>query len=101
LPPIPPEVTTTACAEISKEPTSVRELASPRATPLGSRTPPRTPVTTPSVTTRSSTRCRNFSCTRPFSAAAFTRSMNGLTTPGPVPQVMWNRGTELPCPVAV
>jgi hypothetical protein len=29
-----------------------------------------------------------------------TRRSNGSTTPGPVPQVMWNRGTELPCPSA-
>src|SRR3954469_5503 len=101
LPPIPPEVTTTACALTSKVPISVRELASPRATPLGSSTPPRTPVTVPPVTTRSSTRCRNRRSIRPRSAAARTRAMNGPTTPGPVPQVMWNRGTELPWPVAV
>src|SRR3954469_15182417 len=101
LAPMPPEVTTTAWAATSNEPTSVRELASPRATPLGSRIPPRTPVTTPPVTTRSSTRCRNRRSIRPRSAAARTRAMNGPTTPGPVPQVMWNRGTELPWPVAV
>ncbi len=28
-------------------------------------------------------------------------SGSGATTPGPVPQVMWKRGTELPCPPAV
>ena len=28
-----------------------------------------------------------------------TRRSNGSTTPGPVPQVMWKRGTELPWPV--
>ena len=65
LPPMPPEVTTTACARISKSPTSVRELASPRATPLGSRTAPRTPVTAPSVTTSSATRWRKRSSTVP------------------------------------
>src|SRR3954468_3243411 len=101
LPPMPPEVTTTACAVISNGSTSTRELASPRATSLGSSTCPRTPVTAPSVTTRSSTRCRNRSWTRPFSAASFTLRANGATIPGPVPQTMWNRGTELPCPVAV
>src|SRR3954470_19431349 len=101
LPPMPPEVTTTACAVISNGSTSTRELASPRATSLGSSTCPRTPVTAPSVTTRSSTRCRNRSWTRPFSAASFPRRANGATMPGPVPQTMWNRGTELPCPVAV
>src|SRR3954453_24194988 len=101
LPPMPPEVTTTACAVISNGSTSTRELASPRATSLGSSTCPRTPVTAPSVTTRSSTRCRNRSWTRPFSAASFTRRENGATMPGPVPQAMWNRGPELPCPVAV
>ena len=36
LPPMPPAVTTTACAVSSKSPVSVRELASPRATELGS-----------------------------------------------------------------
>src|SRR4051812_47842091 len=56
LPPIPPDVTTTAWAVNSKGSTSTRELASPRATPLGSRTCPRTPVTAPPLTTRSSTR---------------------------------------------
>src|SRR3954468_6498865 len=101
LPPMPPEVTTTACAVISNGSTSTRELASPRATSLRSSTCPRTPVTAPSVTTRSSTRCRNRSWTRPFSAASFTRRANGATMPGPVPQTMWNRGTEVPCPVAV
>ena len=31
---------------------------------------------------------------------ARTRRMNGASTPGPVPQEMWKRGTELPCPSA-
>jgi hypothetical protein len=36
----------------------------------------------------------------PSDAASRTVAMNGSSTPGPVPQVMWNRGTELPGPVA-
>src|SRR3954467_6356214 len=101
LPPMPPAVTTTACAVIAKSPISVRELASPRATPLPSSTAPRTPVTAPSVTSSSDTRCRKRSSTRPASTAARTRRAHGSTTPGRVPQTMWKRGTELPGPVAV
>ncbi len=101
LPPIPPDVTITACADSAKSPTSVRELDTPRATLLGSSTFPLTPSTTPPVTVSSSTRCRNLNSTRPFATASRTRRSNGATRPGPVPQVMWNRGTELPCPSAL
>ena len=34
--------------------------------------------------------------TRPASTAARTRLANASTMAGPVPQTMWNRGTELP-----
>ena len=37
---------------------------------------------------------------RPESRWARTRRSNGSTTPGPVPQVMWKRGTLLPGPSA-
>ena len=45
----------------------------------------------------SATRCRarirtRVECSRPCA--------NGSTRAGPVPQVTWNRGTELPCPGA-
>ena len=70
----------------------------PRGTSLGSRTAPDTPVTVPSAVTSASTRCRKRNSSRPASAAARTRFSNGSTTPGPVPQVTWNLGTELPGP---
>ena len=38
------------------------------------------------------------SASRPVAACSRTRRSNGSTTPGPVPQVMWKRGTELPWP---
>ena len=38
---------------------------------------------------------------RPLSSPRSIASWNGATIPGPVPHVMWNRGTELPGPVAV
>ena len=34
------------------------------------------------------------------SAASRARRSNGSTMPGPVPQVTWKRGTELPWPIA-
>ena len=100
LPPMPPEVTITAWARSSNSPTAVRELGRPRSTPLGSSTAPRTPSTAPPVLVSPSTRCRNLIVTRPSASAWRTRRTNGSSTPGPVPQVTWKRGTELPCPVA-
>ena len=38
--------------------------------------------------------------TRPRAACSRTRRSNGSSTPGPVPQVKWKRGTELPWPCA-
>ena len=49
LPPMPPDVTSTAGACSSNSPTAVRELGAARGTSDGSRTVPRTPSTTPSV----------------------------------------------------
>ena len=100
LPPIPPEVTITTGACSSNSPVTVRELRVPRAAWLGSRIAPRTPSTLPAVTVSASTRCRNRSPTRPPAAASLTCRSNGATTAGPVPQVTWKRGTELPCPSA-
>jgi hypothetical protein len=37
---------------------------------------------------------------RPVRSACSSAVWNGATTPGPVPQVMWKRGTELPGPSA-
>ncbi|MDQ1125919.1 hypothetical protein QE428_000952 [Microbacterium sp. SORGH_AS 505] len=37
---------------------------------------------------------------RPVATPSSTRRTKGSRTPGPVPHVMWNRGTELPCAVA-
>ena len=101
LAPSPPAVTTTAWARSSKVPAATREVGAPRAAPSAARTVPATPSIVPPVPVRASARWRNRSSTRPRSAAARTRRSNGSTTPGPVPQVMWKRGTELPGPVAV
>jgi hypothetical protein len=100
LPPMPPEATITAWARSSKAPAAVRELGLPRGVSLGSSTAPATPSMTPFVAVSVSTRCLNRSDSRPAATAARTRRSNGSTTPGPVPHVMWNRGTELPWPVA-
>ena len=89
----------TACARNANSPAAVREDETPRGASLGSRMVPDTPSTAPPVTVSASTRCRNSSLTRPVSAAARTRRANGSTIPGPVPQVMWNRGTLLPRPL--
>jgi hypothetical protein len=100
LPPMPPDVTITACAENEKSPATVRELGS--ALPVGeaSSTSPDTPSHTPLVTLTFVTLWRNLSVTSPFATASRTRRSNGSTTPGPVPHVTWKRGTELPCPSA-
>ena len=97
---MPPEVAITTGACSSNSPTSVRELRVPRPAWLGSRMAPRTPSTAPPVTVSPSTRCRNLSSTTPLPAASLTCRSNGATTAGPVPQVTWKRGTELPCPSA-
>ena len=60
LPPMPPEVTTTACARSSKSPTAVAASWRRRGrASLGSSTAPRTPSTAPPVTVSASTRCRS------------------------------------------
>src|SRR3954447_11204596 len=99
--PMPPDVTRTAGARISKFPAASREDALPRSTSVSSSTVPRTPTTAPSSTIRSSTWCRNRNVTRPARSAASTGWAKIRTTSGPVPQARWNRGTELPCPSAV
>ena len=76
-----------------------RELRSPRAAPVGSRTSPCTPCTTPFVMTSPHTRCRKWNRTRPVCTWARTRRANGSTTPGPVPHVTWKRGTLFPGPL--
>jgi hypothetical protein len=91
---MPPDVTITAEACSSKSSTTVRDVGAPRGTVVGSSLTPRTPSTTPLVVVSPSTRCRIAQVTR--SPAACSRCLNGATTPGPVPHVMWKRGTELP-----
>ena len=59
------------------------------------------PVTVPSAEVRAVTRCRARIVTRPCASPASTAAWNGATIPGPVPHVMWKRGTELPGPSAV
>lgn len=97
---MPPEVTITAWARSSKESTASRLLAVPRRASLAASTSPLTVSTAPPVRDSPVTRCRNRSSTRPRATPARTRRSKGSTSPGPVPQVMWKRGTELPCPDA-
>ncbi len=91
----------TACAFSAKSPTCVREEAAPRSTVLGSRMSPATPSTTPADWVKWLTRWRKRSETSPALTASRTLATNGAISAGPVPQVTWKRGTELPCPVAV
>lgn len=100
LPPMPPEVTITAWARYSKAPVTVRLVARPRSTSEGSSTSPETVSRAPPERDSPVTRCRNASRTSPRATPSRTRRSNGATTPGPVPHVMWKRGTELPCPMA-
>ncbi len=100
MPPIPPLVTITAWARREKAPVTSRLLAVPRIAPEGSRTSPVTVSTAPAVPESPVTRWRNFSRTRPRATPARTRRSKGSTRPGPVPQVMWKRGTEFPWPFA-
>ena len=67
LPPMPPEVTITACArELEVADRRRGSCATPRADARWARAPrPRTPVTAPSVTISSSTRCRNAKLDQP------------------------------------
>jgi hypothetical protein len=97
---MPPEVTSTTGAASANSPTAVRELFCPRRAALGSSRSPRTPVTAPPLSVSASTLWRKRSSTVARACAARTRRINGSSTPGPVPHVMWKRGTELPCPVA-
>ena len=101
FPPMPPDDTIVAPAVISNEPTTSREVAVPRAAPDGARISPAAPVTAPSAVRSVVTRWRGRIVTRPRASPSSTAAWNGATIPGPVPQVMWNRGTELPGPVAV
>ena len=89
-----------APAVTSNEPTTSRELTAPRTDPDGVRTSPEAPVTAPSEVVRAVTRCRGRIVTRPARSASSTAAAKGATIPGPVPQVMWKRGTEFPGPVA-
>ncbi len=100
LPPMPPEVTITAWALSSKAPATSRLLAVPRSAALGSSTSPVTVSSAPAVRESPVTRWRKRSWTSPLATPSRTLRSKGATTPGPVPQVMWKRGTELPWPVA-
>jgi hypothetical protein len=97
LPPIPPPATTRACAEKLNWPTFVVEVGTPRGSSVGSSTEPDTRTPEPSISIEV-TRCRARIRTR---RECSTRSANGSTSAGPVPQTRWKRGTELPCPGAV
>ena len=98
---MPPDDTIVAPAVISNASTTSRELATPRAAPEGARMSPvgagDGAVLDVSATSRGGAARI---VTRPCASPASTAAWNGATTPGPVPQVMWKRGTELPGPVA-
>ena len=101
LAPMPPEVTSTTGASSANSPTAVRELRSPRRTPLGSSTSPRTPVDRAAGDHELVDLVAEAQLDQPArGCASRTRRSNGSSTPGPVPQVRWKRGTELPWPVA-
>ena len=99
--PIPPVATTTASAEISN---GADDLAGAghraRGPVVGEHVAPH--AGDPAVRRdQDVTRCRNRTSTRPSRRAR--RAGRGRTargSPGPVPHVTWNRGTELPCPSA-
>ena len=98
---MPPEATIVAAAVTSNAPTTSRDVAAPRCACDGARTSPEAPVTVPSAVTSAVTRWRGRIVTRPSASARSTSAWNGATIPGPVPHVMWKRGTEFPGPVAV
>jgi hypothetical protein len=89
-----------AGARSAKSPAASREEGSPRLASLGASTAPRTPSTAPPVDVSASTRWRKRKVSRPARSCSRARRTNGSSTPGPVPQVTWKRGTEFPCPVA-
>ena len=89
LPPMPPEVTITACALSTNSPTTPRELGAPRSTEVGSSMSPRTPSTTPALLVSSLTRWRKHSVTSPCGdalahAAHERRDDAGACAPGDV-----------------
>ena len=90
---MPPLETITADARNSNSPKVFREDATPRAALVGSSTEPRTPTAAPFSTISSSTRCRCANRTFEFPSSLRAKTS---TIAGPVPQVMWKRGTELP-----
>ena len=95
---MPPDVTMTACALSENVPTG--GASSARRAPLARL---QDFARTPSIAPPSGQRGDAVAETQrdqPGFSASRTRRMNGAITPGPVPQVMWKRGTELPWPVA-
>ena len=104
FPPMPPDVTTTACPRSSNEPATSRFEAIPRSEGSSAKTLPRTPTTrVPSGVASvmsSSTWRRKRKVTLPSASNFSNGSLNTRTTSGPVPHVRWKRGTELPCPEA-
>jgi hypothetical protein len=97
FPPIPPLAMMTASARNSNSPTVFRDDSTPRGAVDGSSTAPRNPTTAPSSTISSSTRWR---CANRTFGLSRRRRAKMSTIAGPVPQVTWKRGTELPCPRA-
>ena len=100
LPPIPPELTITAPAASSNSPTTSRELDRPRAQSSGARIAPVTPSTAPSVTVEPVDAVAEAQLDEPVALRLADAATNGSIRPGPVPQVTWKRGTELPGPFA-
>ena len=90
----------TACARSSKSPTTsrLRRHAAGRVARAPGRLP-RTPATAPPSVDQlvdAVAEAQRTPGRRPPRRGP--GATNGSTTPGPVPQVTWKRGTELPCP---
>ena len=98
---MPPEVTITAWAVSSKSPAASRFDSPARAaTALGASTRAAHAGDRAAGDDQLVHAVAEAQLDQPFATASRTRRSNGSTTPGPVPQVMWKRGTELPWPSA-
>ena len=61
---------------------------------------PDIPLTSPSLMIKFFAQYLNLACIFPLEINSLTSKIKGSTTPTPVPQVKWKRGTEFPCPPA-
>ena len=89
-------------ARARTSPTAARELACAARARRSARAPsPRTPSTAPPVDDQLVDPVAEAQLDEPASRPPRARgARTARPRPGPVPQVTWKRGTELPCPVA-